>query len=113
MEELVLPTPFLVFRRKALGLAGETRFFALKSRTVQRRGVYFGPLIGGMGAHSPDIFGMSEILVTRKKIDFRRNFGIFFRGSGPRYSCQNFIPDGPRGSPYSAIEKLAPTPKIF
>ena len=113
VEELVSPTPFLDFPGKRLGLAGKTRFFGLNSLTDQPTGVYFGPLIGGMGAHSYNFFGKWEILVTRKKVDFRRNFGIFFCENGPRYSCQNFIPDGPGGSQYSAIEKLAPTTKIF
>ena len=31
----------------------------------QLRGVYFGPHMGGIGAHNPDIFGKWEIPVTR------------------------------------------------
>ena len=65
VEELVLPTPFLDFPGNALGGAGKTRFFGHKYLTDQLTGVYFGSLIEDVGAHSPDIFGMWEILVTR------------------------------------------------
>jgi len=66
----------------------------------------------GMGAHSHNFFGKWEILVTRKKVDFRRNFGIFFCENGPRYRCQNFIPDGPWG-PRLAHSKNWPHPLRF
>ena len=69
--------------------------------------------MGGISAHSPDIFGFSNFLVTREIVDFRQNFGFLSCEKGPRYSCQNFIPDGPLGSPYSAHENLNPSPKIF
>ena len=65
VEELVLPTPFLDFPGNALGGAGKTRFFGHKYLADQLRGVYFGPLMGGMGAHSHNFFGMWEIPVTR------------------------------------------------
>jgi len=91
----------------------EIRFFARKISEVEPIGLHFGPLMGGLGPHSHNFFRLCKILVTRKKVDFRRNFRNFFCGSGPRYSCQNFIPDGPWESPFSALEKLAPTPKIF
>ena len=113
MEELVSPTPFLVFPGNALGEAGKTRFFGHKYLADQLRRLYFGPLMGGKGAHSPDILTASSFHVTREIVDFRRNFVIFSCENGPRYSCQNFIPDGPWESPYSAHENLDPTHKIF
>ena len=91
----------------------EIRFFARKISEVEPIRLDFGPLMGGLGPHSHNFFGMCKILVTRQKIDFRRNFRIFFCRSGPRYSCRNFIPDGPWGSPYNALENLDPSPKIF
>jgi len=91
----------------------EIRFFARKISEVEPIGLHFGPLMEGICAHSPNIFGRLIIFVTREIVDFRRNFGIFSCQNGLRYSCQNFIPDVPWGSPYSALEKLAPTPKIF
>jgi len=91
----------------------ESRFFARKISEVEPIWLHFGPLIEGIGAHSPDVFGYSKFLVTREIIDFRHNFGFFFCENGPRYSCRNFIPDGPWGSPYSAHKKLDPSPKIF
>ena len=91
----------------------ESRFFGHKYLADQLRRLYFGPLMGGTGAHSPDIFTASSFHVTREIVDFRQNFGIFFCQNGPRYSCQNFIPNGPWGSPFSALEKLAQSPKIF
>jgi len=113
VEELVLPTPFLDFPGNALGEAGKTRFFGHKYLTDQRRALNFGPLMEGICAHSPDIFGRLLVLVTREIVDVRRNFGIFSCQNGPRYSCQNFIPEGPWGSPFSALENLDPSPKIF
>ena len=50
---------------KCIGSGRKLEFFAHKYLADQRTGVYFGPLMDGMGAHSPDIFGMWEILVTR------------------------------------------------
>ena len=88
-------------------------FFARNFLTVQRPGVYFGPLLGGRGAHILLFAIASGFRVTREIVDLRQNFGIFFRRSRPRYNCRNFITDGPWGSPYSALEKLAPTRKIF
>jgi len=95
VEELVSPTPFVDFPGNALGEAGKTRFFGHKYLTDQRRGLNFGPLMQGICAHSPDIFGRLLILVTREIVDFWRDFGIFSCQNGPRYSCQNFIPGGP------------------
>ena len=91
----------------------ESRFFARKISEVEPIWLHFGPLMEGTCAHSPDIFGRLLILVTREIVDFRRNFGIFSCQNGPRYSCQNFIPDVPWGSPCRALKKLAPSPKIF
>ena len=88
-------------------------FLALKSPKVEPIRLHFGPLMEGGGAHSPDIFGFSNFLVTREIVDFRQNFGIFSCENGPRYSCQNFIPNGTWGFPFSALEKLAPSPKTF
>ena len=69
----------------------------------------FGSLIGGIPAHAVNFFCYDKFPVTRKKIDFPRNFEILFPGSGPRYSCQNFFPDGPWASPYNERKNLAPT----
>ena len=80
---------------KCIGLAGKTRFFAPNFLTDKRRGMYFGPLLGGTGAHILLFAIASGFRVTRVIVEFRRKFGIFFCKSGPRYSCQNFIPDGP------------------
>ena len=49
----------------------EIRFFGLKISRAQRRGLHFGPHVGGIGAHSLDIFGKWEVPVTQYKIDFR------------------------------------------
>ena len=50
---------------KCIGSGRKLEFFAHKYLTDQLRGVYFGPHMGGIGAHSPDIFGKWEIPVTR------------------------------------------------
>ena len=71
----------------------------------------FGPLIGGTPAHAVNFFCYDKFPVTQIKIDFPRNFEILFPGSGPRYSCQNFFPDGPWASPYNERKNLAPTPE--
>ena len=55
----------------------ESRFFARKISEVEPIWLHFGPLMEGMGAHSPDVFGFSNFLVTREIVDFRRNFGFF------------------------------------
>ena len=80
---------------KCIGLAGKTRFFAPNFLTDKRPGMYFGPLLGGTGAHILLFAIASGFRVTRVIVEFRRKFGIFFCKSGPRYSCQNFIPHGP------------------
>ena len=49
----------------SIGYAGKTRFFGLQILRAQRPGLHFRPLIGGIGAHSYDLFGMSEVHVTR------------------------------------------------
>jgi len=54
-----------------------------------------------------------EFLCNSRNRRFSAKFRNFFRGSGPRYSHQNFIPGGPWGSPYNALENLEPIPKIF
>jgi len=87
--------------------------FARNFLADQSLGVYFGRLLGGTRAHILLFAIASNFHATRVIVDFRRKFGIFFRGSGPRYSCRNFIPRGPWGSPYSACENLDPTHKIF
>ena len=88
---------------------GATRHsvFPRKISEVEPIRVYFGPFTGGTLAHISVFFLNWNFRVTRKIVVFRRKFGIFFQGSGLRYSCQNFIPDGTRGSPFSALEKLA------
>jgi len=73
--------------------------------------VNFGPVIGGTPAHTVNVFSEQRFPVTRIKIDFPRNFEILIPGSGPRYSHQNFFPDGPWGPPYNESKKLAPTPE--
>jgi len=98
---------------KCIGSGRKLEFFALKFLADQRTRVYFGPLMEGIGAHSPDIFSLSNFLVTREIVDFRQNFGIFSCENGPRYSCRNSVPDGPWGSPFSALENLDPSLKIF
>jgi len=55
------------------------------------QGVYFGPLVGGMGAHSPDIFGMWEILVTRKKSIFSE-ISEFFPRKWAKVQMPKFYP---------------------
>jgi len=88
----------------------------------KRPGVYFGPLLGGTGAHillffRGDgsahfvIFFCFRFLRNSRNRRFSAKIHNFFCGSGPRYSCRNFIPDGPWGSPCSALQKLAPAPK--
>ena len=69
----------------------------------------FGPLIGGNLAHVVNLFSEQRFHVTLNKIDFPRNFEIVFPGSGPRYSHQNFFPDGPWASPFNERKNLAPT----
>jgi len=91
----------------------ESRFFARKISEVEPIWLHFGPLMEGTGAHSPDIFTASSFHVTREIVNYRQNFGIFSCENGPSYSCQNFIPDGPWRSPYSAHENLDPSLKIF
>ena len=73
--------------------------------------VNFGPLIGGNLAHVVNFFCSDKFPVTRNKIDFPQNFEILFPGSGPRYSCQIFFPDGPWASRYNERKNLAPTPE--
>ena len=92
---------------------GKLGFLAPNFLTDKLPGVYFGPLLGGRGAHILLFAIASGFRVTREIVDFRRNFGIFFRRSRPRYNCRNFITDGPWGFPYSAFEKVDPTPKNF
>ena len=67
----------------------------------------------GTLAHTLDIFLRLVLRLTREIDDYRRNFGIFFRGNGPRYSYQIFTTDDPWGSPYSALDILTLTPKNF
>ena len=67
----------------------------------------------GSRAHPLDLFWRAKIRVTWEIDDIRQNFGIFLRGNGPRYSCQNFSTYAPSGSPYKAIEILTLTPKNF
>jgi len=90
----------------------EIRFFARKISEVEPIGLHFGPLMEGICAHSPNIFGRLIIFVTREIVDFRRNFGIFSCQNGLRYSCQNFIPDVPWG-PRIAHSKNWPQPLRF
>jgi len=89
------------------------RFFHRKISEVEPIRVHFGPLIGGMRAHSLLFFLNWNFHVTREIVFFPQNFVIFSCENGPRCSCQNFIPDGPWGSPYSALENLGFSPKIF
>ena len=71
----------------------------------------FGTVIGRNLAHPVNFFGWTKFPISRKKIDFPRNFEILFPGSGPRYSYKIFFPDGPWVSPYNERKKLAPTPE--
>ena len=89
------------------------RFFGQKILTVSPIALYFGLLIGGTPAHSPDVFEYTPLPVTREIDDIRQNFGIFFRPSGPRYSYQIFTTHDPWGSPYDAIKISTLTPKNF
>ena len=82
---------------------------ALNIPKRHRRGMNFGPLIGGTPAHAVNFFSEQRFPVTRIKIDFPQNFEILIPGSGPRYSHQNFFHDA-LGSPYNESKKLAPTP---
>jgi len=82
---------FLSHWRPSAWVQLENRFFARKISEVEPLGVYFVPLFGSIVA---TFFGMWEIFVTR--------------GSGPWYSCQNFIPGGPWSSPCNALENLPP-----
>ena len=66
VEELVSPTPFLVKPGKRLGEAGKTWFFGHKFLTDQLRGLNFGTLLEGVGAHSPDIFMASSFHISDK-----------------------------------------------
>jgi len=91
----------------------ESRFFARKISEVEPIGLHFGPLIDGTNARRHNFFGKQRFCLTRQIVNFPRNFGIFFCGNGPRYSSQNFIPDGHWGFPSSALEKLAPLHKNF
>ena len=65
VEELVLPTPFVDFVVTPLAWLEKHGFFPLKLGKVEHRGVYFGPLIEGFGAHRHNFFRKWEILVTR------------------------------------------------
>ena len=65
MEELVLPTPFLVFLVTPLARLEKHGFFDFKLGKVERRGLNFGPLIEGISAHFVNSFRKWEILVTR------------------------------------------------
>ena len=67
---------------KCIGSGRKLEFFALKFLADQRRRVYFGPLMEGIGAHSPDIFSFSNFLVTREIVDFCQKFGIFWFPNG-------------------------------
>jgi len=87
-------------------------FCSKKTRPFNRSGALW-PIYRGTVAHLHNVCGRLLFRVTRTIVDFRRHFGIFWRRSGPRYSCQNFFPDGPWASPYSALEKLAPTHTVF
>ena len=70
-------------------------------------------LLGGPRRTLSIFFAGQRFPVTRKKIDFPRNFEIRFPVSGPRYSCPNFFSDGPWASPYNELKNLAPTPDNF
>ena len=67
-------------------------FLALKSPKVEPIRLHFGPLMEGGGAHSPDIFGFSNFLVTREIVDFRQNFGIFFLRKWAKVQLPKFYP---------------------
>ena len=105
-------TPFQTFPVHHWG-QWRFRFFGQKNLTAQRPGLPLGTNIEGTWAHALNFFTNWLFRLTREKVDFRQNFGIFLRASGPRYSHQIFITYDPWGSPYDAIKILTLTPKIF
>ena len=83
----------LVFRGY-IGVTLAFGFWALKLIFNVAIRMIFGTIVGGTLPHRHENFRLWEIPLTREIFDFRRNFGIFLKKSGPRYSPQNFIPDG-------------------
>ena len=105
-------TPFQTFPVHHWGQR-DFEFFGRKILTVSPIALNFGPLIGGTYAHPLNFFEYTPLSGTREIVDIRQNFGIFFRGNGPRYSYQIFTTYAPWGSPYSALDILTLTPKNF
>jgi len=87
-------------------------FFARKNSEVEPIGLHFGPLVGRTMAHIHDVGSRLLFRVTREIVLFQRNFGFFSCESGPRYSCQNFIPMG-LGGPRMAHSKIWTSPLRF
>ena len=87
-------------------------FFARKNSEVEPIGLHFGPLVGRTMAHIHDVGSRLLFRVTREIVLFQRNFGFFSCESGPRYSCQNFIPMGLVG-PRMAHSKIWTSPLRF
>ena len=105
-------TPFQTFPVHHWGQR-DFEFFGQKIEFPQRTGLPFGSIIEGSRAHALNFFTNWLFRLTREKVDFRQNFGIFLRRSGLRYSYQNFITYDPWGSPYDAIKISTLTPKNF
>ena len=105
-------TPFQTFPVHHWG-QWRFRFFGQKNLTAQRPGLPLGTNIEGTWAHALNFFTNWLFRLTREKVDFRQNFGIFLRASGPRYSYQIFTTYDPWGSPYDAVKISTLTPKIF
>ena len=86
-----------------------SRLWECEDGPERRRGMNFGPFIGGTPAQAVNFFSEQRFPVTRNKIYFRRNFEIPFLGSGPRYSYQIFSLTG-LGRPRIMNAKIWPRP---
>ena len=75
-------TPFQTFPVHHWG-QWRFRFFGQKNLTAQRPGLPLGTNIEGTWAHALNFFTNWLFRLTREKVDFRQNFGIFLRANGP------------------------------
>jgi len=94
-------------------MATNSKFgFCLKKSEVQPIGLYSGPVIPGTFVHRHNFFG---VLIFSRNWRNRRFSAkkIYFAKVVHGTVARIFIPDTPLGSPYSALEKLPPTPKTF
>jgi len=85
VEELNIPTQILDFPGSR-----DFEFFWTSQSVAWTDRAALWPTYGGTLAHIYDVGGRLLFHVTWAIIGFRRNFGIFLRRSGPRYSCQNY-----------------------